>query len=52
LKVYSHLFDRHRHAERTSAALEARFGTMLEQMDCNPWEPEVGEVVDMQAFRG
>lgn len=50
LKVYSHLFDRHRHAERTSAALEARFGALLEQTDGNARQLAVGEVVDLQVF--
>lgn len=29
LKVYSHLFDKHRHADRTRRALEARYANML-----------------------
>ena len=29
LRVYAHLFDRHRHAESTRAALESSFGELL-----------------------
>ncbi len=58
LSVYSHLFDRARHAERTSALLEQSFGTLLETAGGDqgrnegvlPAGPEGAEVASLQAF--
>ncbi len=43
LKVYSHLFDRQRHADRTRAALEAKFAEVLD----GPSTDEKGRVVEL-----
>jgi hypothetical protein len=53
LRVYAKLFDRQRHAEAARAALEARYGSVLEAVtlsDESPLVPdEGGKVVSMRS---
>jgi integrase len=43
LGIYSHLFDRAQHAERTSALLEAGFGSLLDGVSGTVLETSTGE---------
>jgi hypothetical protein len=51
MDVYGHLFDRQRHADETRAALEARYGSVLEALAHShevPAARDGGNVVTMR----